>query len=129
MGLITIKFLNYEARADFSDVEKKSHGLWGKILHKLSPFLLGVSFALGWTPCIGPIFTGIITIGASEEVKSIVLMVIYTLGLAIPFLLSAILTNYALAFFTKIKKYFRVVEILAGVMLIAIGIGMFQDGF
>lgn len=129
MGIISIKFLNYEARANFGDLEKKSTGFWAKFLHKISPFLLGVSFALGWTPCIGPIFTAIISLGAQEEVKSIILMVIYTLGLGIPFLLSALLTNRALALFIKIKKYFRVIEIIGGVLLILIGIGMFQSQF
>lgn len=129
MGIISIKFLNYEARADFGALDKKQDSFWAKILHTISPFLLGVSFALGWTPCVGPIFTAIISMGAQEEIKSLTLMIIYALGLAIPFLLSAILTSKALALFIKIKRYFRAIEIIGGVLLILIGIGMFKSGF
>jgi cytochrome c-type biogenesis protein len=129
MGVIRIKFLNYEARADFTQAEQKG-GFIGKLAHKFFPFLLGLSFALGWTPCIGPIFASIVSLAAQDGAggKGLTLMIIYTVGLAIPFLLSALITSSALSFFNKVKQHFKVVEIIAGTLLILIGIAIATGG-
>jgi cytochrome c-type biogenesis protein len=95
----------------------------------ITPFLLGVSFALGWTPCIGPIFAGIVSMAAmGESNQGLTLMVIYTIGLAIPFILSALITEKALNLFNKVKQHFRIVEIIAGLLLVGIGIAIATGG-
>lgn len=125
MGAINIKFLNYEARADFGDT-KKAHGFWKKLLVSFAPFLLGVSFALGWTPCIGPIFGSIILLAGQEggALKGVILMAIFATGLAVPFLLMSVLTSQAIRFLNRVKKYFKVIEIVAGLLLISIGVAV-----
>lgn len=129
MGVISIKFLNYEARADFTKAEQND-SFFGRLAHRFFPFLLGLSFALGWTPCIGPIFASIVSLAAQDggESKGLVLMIVYTVGLAIPFLLSALITNSALSFFNKVKQHFKIVEIIAGSLLILIGIAIATGG-
>ena len=116
--IIDIKFLNFEARADLTQ------GKFGKTMKVFTPFLLGASFALGWSPCIGPILGSILMIGMQEEVKSLTLMLAYSFGLAIPFLISALITSRAIKFFNRVKSNFRVVEIVSGLLLILIGIAI-----
>lgn len=118
-GFITIKFLNFEQRASFGNVRSKA---W------FSPFILGFSFALGWTPCIGPIFAAIVSIGAKDPSNAISLMAIYAAGLALPFLATALLTTYMLGFLNRIKQYFRIIEIVAGLLLIVVGLAIATGG-
>ncbi len=118
-GFINIKFLNFEQRANFGDTTSKSF---------FAPFILGLSFALGWTPCVGPIFSMIIAIAAQEPSTSIWLLIVYAAGLAVPFLLTAIVTGFMLKFMAKIKKYFKVVEIVGGLLLIVLGLAIATGG-
>lgn len=118
-GFVNIKFLNFEQRANFGSTTSKSF---------FAPFVLGLSFALGWTPCVGPIFAAIVFKAAQDPATSIWLLVVYATGLAVPFLLTAILTGFMLKFLTKIKRYFRVVEIVAGLFLVALGIAIATGG-
>lgn len=118
-GLIKIKFLNFEQRANFGDVKSKSF---------FAPFVLGLSFALGWTPCVGPIFAAIVFKAAQDPATSIWLLIVYAAGLAVPFLLTALLTGFMLKFLTKIKRYFRIIEIVAGLFLVALGIAIATGG-
>lgn len=117
--VITIPFLNYEKRADFGTLEEKGKGFWMTLL---APLLLGISFALGWTPCIGPIFAGIISMAASESSKGIALMSVYAAGLGVPFLLSALLVSTMIGWLGKMKAYMRAIEWLSGGLLVFIGI-------
>ena len=118
MHVIQIGFLNMQKQANFST----KIGL-------IAPFVLGLSFAIGWTPCVGPILGSIIMVSAQEAGRGVILMSLYAAGLAIPFLLVAALTAWAFAFMNRIKKYFRVVEIVGGVLLIAIGASIFYGGW
>jgi cytochrome c-type biogenesis protein len=118
-GFITIRFLNFEQRANFGSTKSKSF---------FAPFVLGLSFALGWTPCVGPIFAAIVFKAAQDPATSIWLLVVYAAGLAVPFLLTAILTGFMLKFLTKIKRYFRIIEIIAGLFLVVLGIAIATGG-
>ncbi|MDA0986992.1 MAG: cytochrome c biogenesis protein CcdA [Bacteroidetes bacterium] len=113
-GLIKINTLNYEKRFHFKD---KSYGLFGS-------FLVGVAFAFGWTPCIGPILATILTIASQQEsiYQGIILLSFYSFGLGIPFILTAISLNLFFNFFNKIKKYFHTIEVVGGILLIFVGI-------
>ncbi|MCS7058839.1 MAG: cytochrome c biogenesis CcdA family protein [Meiothermus sp.] len=83
-------------------------------------FVLGVVLGLGWTPCIGPILGGILTLTATGE--GVHLLVAYILGLAVPFLLVALFADRARAFLRRAARFSHAVEILAGVVLIAVGL-------
>jgi len=128
MGAVNIKMLNYESRADFTHLEEGKKGALKRVLHALFPFFLGLSFALGWTPCIGPIFASIVSLAADEDTKGIVLMALYAAGLGLPFVLSALLTGRALRFLNRAKRHFRAIEIIAGWLLVLIGLSIVSGG-
>ena len=119
IGLFKIKWLNYEKRFH---VGSKQFGTVGS-------FFVGFAFAFGWTPCIGPILAGILAMAAAEETVSrgILLLSFYSAGLAIPFLLTALAFNSFLSVSSRIKKHFRQVEIVGGVLLLVIGFLIFTD--
>ncbi len=116
-GLIRIKALNYEKRFHSSD---KKFGVVGS-------GLIGMAFAFGWTPCIGPILGSILTMAAAQETvtQGIILLVFYSAGLGLPFILTALLFNFLIGFFGIIKRNFRAVEIISGGLLMAVGILVF----
>lgn len=86
-------------------------------------FLVGFAFAFGWTPCIGPILAAILLIAASQKsvAKGIVLLAIYSMGLAVPFLLTSLGIDRFLAFYGRFRRHLHAVEIASGVLLIVIG--------
>ena len=106
-GFIKFNFLQYEKRLN---------------LQNAGAFLLGFSFAFGWTPCIGPIFGTIIGMAATEPAKSISMMVLYTLGLATPFVLMALFTVWSMKLIEKMKNYMGIIEKVSGFLLIGVGI-------
>ena len=87
-------------------------------------FIVGLAFAAGWTPCIGPILASILMIAATSGHvgEGVALLSVYSLGLGVPFLISGLLFHQFLAAFNKFRKYIRLVEIGTGVMLMAVGI-------
>ncbi len=116
-GFLKIKALNYEKRFH---ARQKSMGVFGSLA-------IGVAFAFGWTPCIGPILGAILTLAATQESVShgIVLLLFYSAGLGIPFILTALLFNYLIGAFGFIKRHFRAVEIVSGGLLMIVGILIF----
>jgi len=106
-GFIKFKIFQYEKRLN---------------LQNAGSFLLGISFAFGWTPCIGPIFGAIVGMAATEPAKSVFMMIIYSIGLAVPFLLMAIFTVWSMKFIEKTKKYINYIEKFSGILLILVGI-------
>ncbi|MGP1450367.1 MAG: cytochrome c biogenesis protein CcdA [Wolinella sp.] len=120
--IIQIPFLNYERRADVSGNISSLGGFGMWLGANFAPFLLGISFALGWTPCIGPIFAGIVSMAATESSQGILLMSVYAAGLGVPFLLSAVLISVMIEWLNRMKAYMRAIEIASGVLLMLIGI-------
>ncbi|SYZ73352.1 Cytochrome c-type biogenesis protein CcdA [Candidatus Zixiibacteriota bacterium] len=116
-GVFRIRALNYEKRIHAGS---KKFGIWGSVL-------IGMAFAFGWTPCIGPILGSILTMAANQETVSqgILLLGFYSAGLGIPFILTALLFNWLIGFFGFIKRHFRAVEIISGGLLMAIGVLIF----
>ncbi len=115
-GIIKIPFLYYEKRVQ---TNKKPVNIWGALL-------VGFAFAFGWTPCIGPILAGILTVAGAQKtiIRGIILLSVYSLGLAIPFMLTAYSLTFFFKIFDKIKKYLNIFEWTAGALLIAIGVLM-----
>ena len=95
----------------------------------LGSFLVGLVFAAGWTPCIGPILATILMVAATEETvyQGIALLLAYSLGLGIPFFLSAVALHRCLAFFNRYRRYIRLMEIITGVLLMIVGVLIFTN--
>ncbi len=89
----------------------------------LSAFLVGAGFALGWSPCIGPILAMILTLAGSEEtvLQGVGLLLIYSAGLAVPFLIAGWSIEYFFEAFQRIKHHFRELEIGSGLVLMIVG--------
>lgn len=96
---------------------------------KLRSFLMGLAFAFGWTPCVGPALTAMLMMAAREDsvAHGTALLSVYSLGMAVPFLLVALGVNQFLSLYGKYKRYLVWVERFAGVMLIAVGVAVFFD--
>jgi cytochrome c-type biogenesis protein len=89
----------------------------------VSGFLMGFAFAFGWTPCIGPILAAVLALAATQEtvLRGVALLAIYSAGLAIPFLLTALGINQFLAFYQRFRRHLHAVEVFSGVLLLAVG--------
>ena len=120
-GIFNIRFLQYEKKLNFKS----------RPVNKFGSFLVGVVFGFGWTPCVGPILGSILMLAATKAslMKGVILLISYSLGLGIPFLLIGIGVERMLGWFSKVKKYFRVISIVSGILLIVIGIGIIMSGF
>ena len=113
IGLINISYLNLEKRFE----AKKSQNI-------LFPYVIGLAFGFGWTPCIGPILGSILALASIEETlsKAILLLSSYSLGLAIPFVLSGYLIQKFLLFSKNFKKNINLVSKIGGFILLITGI-------
>jgi cytochrome c-type biogenesis protein len=113
-GILKIKYLYADKR--MHSVQGSSSA-WGA-------FAVGFAFAFGWTPCIGPILTTILTFAASEGtvMKGVLLLAIYSAGLAVPFLLTSLGIDRFLLFYGKFRRHLQTVEVLSGILLIVIGV-------
>lgn len=91
-----------------------------------SAYVLGLAFAFGWTPCIGPILGAILTVGAASATVAdgVLLLAIYSLGLGVPFLLAAVFTNVLTARIKTFGRIGRILQILAGAVMILMGVAM-----
>jgi cytochrome c-type biogenesis protein len=113
VGVINIPYLNYEKRFD----ARKSRNI-------LFPYIIGLAFGFGWTPCIGPILGSILALASIEETlsRAILLLSFYSLGLAIPFVLSGYLIQKFLLFSKNFKKNINIISKIGGVILLITGI-------
>lgn len=95
----------------------------------IEAFILGVAFVLGWTPCVGPVLAGVLGIASQEQSvnQGMLLLFIYSLGLWIPFLISALAINEALVLVKKASKYLVWGERAAGVLIMVIGVALITD--
>jgi cytochrome c-type biogenesis protein len=87
-------------------------------------FVIGFAFAFGWTPCLGPILATILTIAGEQDtlVKGILLLAVYSLGLAVPFLLTSLLMERFLKFYSRFRSHMHALEVASGALLIGLGI-------
>ena len=113
IGIINLKFLNYEKRVQ-TNIKKNF----------FSPILIGMAFAFGWTPCIGPILGSILVLASTEESlkQGIILLTFYSIGLAVPFILSGYLIQKFLVFSKNFRKNINLVSKIGGIILLITGI-------
>ena len=113
IGIINISFLNFEKRFD----AKESRNIF-------FPYVIGVAFGFGWTPCIGPILGSILALASIEETlsRALILLISYSLGLAIPFVLSGYLIQRFLLFSKNFKKNINLISKIGGITLLVTGI-------
>ncbi|MPY87357.1 MAG: cytochrome c biogenesis protein CcdA [Luteitalea sp.] len=121
MGLLRIRWLYTEKRLQTT----------GRPTSLVGAFVVGLAFAFGWTPCIGPILATILTLAASTDTvgRGVVLLGVYSLGLGVPFLLTALAVNRFFAAFARVRRHFHALEIAAGVLMIAVGVMVFTGRF
>ncbi|MFT6557663.1 cytochrome c biogenesis CcdA family protein [Sneathiella sp.] len=113
-GILKIPFLYREARFQTNN---KPVGILGS-------FIVGLAFAFGWTPCVGPVLATILMVASTEDSihQGTYLLASYSLGIGIPFILAAIFVNPFIAFMQKFRRHLRKVEIAVGILLVATGI-------
>lgn len=113
-GVFKIKALYTDARLHSV---KGGSTAWGA-------FVIGFAFAFGWTPCVGPVLTVILTFAAAQDsiTKGIVLLAIYSMGLAVPFLLTALGVERFLKFYSRFRAHMHAIEVASGVLLVALGV-------
>lgn len=114
MGAFRLRFLEQEKRVHS---QRKPAG-------PLGAMLVGIAFAFGWTPCIGPILGGILAIAGSKNTigEGVTLLAVYSLGLGIPFLITSLAINQFFSAAKRMRKYYHAVEVTSGALLIAIGV-------
>ena len=121
LGILRIRFLEREARFEASSQNGSAFGA----------YVLGLAFAFGWTPCIGPQLASILTLAASEGsvARGTTLLGVYALGLGVPFLLVALFLSRLSATLTWLKRHMQIIERLMGLLLWTIGLMMLTGGF
>jgi len=121
MGVLRIGWLYSERRVQ---VDRKPAG-------PLGAMLVGIAFAFGWTPCIGPILAGILAVAGAQETigQGVQLLAAYSAGLGIPFLMTALAIDRFFVAFAKIRRHYRMIEFVSGGLLVAIGLLIFTDRF
>ncbi|GAA6175222.1 cytochrome c biogenesis CcdA family protein [Sulfitobacter pacificus] len=121
LGLFRIPFLDQEARLDAGDKGGSSFGA----------YVLGLAFAFGWTPCIGPQLGAILSLAASEASvsKGTLLLGVYAAGLGIPFLLAAMFITRAMGVMNRLKRHMKTIEWVMGGLLVVVGLMMVTGAF
>lgn len=118
-GILKIKFFSKEMK--FMNLGN-SKGAFGSVL-------MGMAFAAGWTPCVGPILSSILVYATSMDTigRGILLLILYSLGLAVPFVLTALAVDKLSSKLPKVTKHLKVVSIISGILLIILGVLIFTN--
>jgi len=113
-GVFRIHSLEFEKRIQ---IQKKP-------LHFLGTFIIGMAFGAGWSPCIGPLLGSILIVAGSQETigKGMVLLGVYSAGLALPFVIISVFINFLLIFMKRASKVLKYVNVVAGILLILVGL-------
>ena len=121
MGVIKLDFINRDKKIH---LQEKPAGYLGSVL-------LGIVFAAGWTPCIGPILGSILSVAASEGslLFGVELLLVYSLGLGLPFLITSLALNSFIHHMPKVTRHMRIITIISGIVLILIGLLLLTDRF
>lgn len=121
-GLVAIPWLNLERRIDLRGQRPRGYG---------TSLLIGLVFAAGWTPCIGPVLSAILLLAADSQtaLAGAVLLAAYALGLAVPFLVVAALLDVAKPALRRLSRHLRIASIVGGILLVVMGILLVLDLF
>lgn len=121
LGITPLRFLNRERRVHLQE----------KPLGYAGTFLVGVTFGAGWTPCIGPILGGIMTLAATRDrlAEGVQLLGVYSVGLALPFLISALALTWFLSTFRRYRRFVPWVERVSGGLLVVVGVLLLSGQF
>ncbi len=121
IGLLKLRFLN---REKLISLKKGNFGYFGSLL-------VGMAFAFGWTPCVGPILSSILIYATTLESlpKAIILLLAYSIGLGVPFIIAGIAINQFLFLFAKFRNFMRFVPMASGILLILFGAVLFSGQF
>lgn len=115
MGIFKLDLFKFNKSVRFE--RSKKHDLLGT-------YLLGLTFSFAWTPCVGPVLGAIIVVasGGGQALYGLLLMIVYTLGLAVPFLITALLSDILLEKFTRIEKHLLTIKRVGGAIIVLMGI-------
>jgi cytochrome c-type biogenesis protein len=121
LGVFRIGFLDRDTRVQTSR----------KPATPIGALVVGTAFAFGWTPCIGPILGGILTIAGSKSTvgEGVLLLAVYSAGLGVPFLLTSIAVDKFFLASARVRRHYRTIEIVSGALLIVLGVLIFTDRF
>jgi cytochrome c-type biogenesis protein len=121
MGVLQIGWLYSEKRVQTS---RKPASFFGAML-------VGIAFAFGWTPCIGPILAAILAVASVQESvgEGVKLLAVYSAGLGVPFIATSLAINQFFAASARIRKYYHAIEVTSGVLLVAVGVLIFTNRF
>ncbi|MFV1876706.1 cytochrome c biogenesis CcdA family protein [Nioella sp.] len=121
LGVFRISILDRDARMDAGDRGGSA----------LGAYVLGLAFAFGWTPCIGPQLGAILGLAAVESsvARGTTLLAVYALGLGVPFLLAAMFIERAMGLMTRLKRHMKLIERIMGLLLIAVGLMLLTGAF
>ncbi|GIM27650.1 cytochrome C biogenesis protein CcdA [Clostridium polyendosporum] len=119
IGLLKVKLLYYE----------KKLLTFNKFSNRFSSIFMGMAFAAGWTPCVGPILSSILIYAGNMDTiyKGILLLSIYSLGLAVPFILTSLAIGNFIKYKNKISRYTPIISFISGILLIIMGIMLFTN--
>jgi cytochrome c-type biogenesis protein len=120
LGIVTIPALNVTRQTELAKGVEPGY---------LRSILFGVTFAAGWTPCIGPLLGTVMTLSFTEPSRAMGFFLVYALGLATPFLATAAVLTWAVGWLKRLNRYMPVVEIASGLLMIVIGILLVSDRF
>ncbi|HUL74191.1 MAG TPA: cytochrome c biogenesis protein CcdA [Vicinamibacterales bacterium] len=120
-GIFRIKWLDKDTRVQTSS----------RPASPIGAFVVGIAFAFGWTPCIGPILGGILAIAGSKNSvgQGVLLLAIYSAGLGIPFLVTSLAIDRFFVASKRIRPYYKAIEMAAGVLLVVLGVLIFTNRF
>jgi cytochrome c-type biogenesis protein len=112
IGIIKLPFLDFERKLEIQKFQNKS----------FFPFVIGVAFAFGWSPCIGPILGSVLAIAINNSINGAVLLAAYSIGLGIPFIILGFLMGRLVFLIRHLNKYLRYFQIFTGIVLLLTGI-------
>jgi cytochrome c-type biogenesis protein len=120
LGILTIPLFNVTRRLEMGRGMEPGY---------IRSTLIGVGFAAGWTPCIGPLLGTVITLALTEPARATGLLFVYALGLAIPFLATAALLTQAIDWLNRIKRHMRAIEVVSGLLMVIVGVLLISGTF
>ncbi|MGP9790591.1 cytochrome c biogenesis CcdA family protein [Roseinatronobacter sp. NSM] len=120
-AFLTVSFLSRDLRFDAGDRGGSAFGA----------YVLGLAFAFGWTPCIGPVLGAILSLAATETTvaRGTAMLGVYALGLGLPFLLAAVFVQRSITLMTRLKRHMGVIEKVMGLLLLAVGLALVTGAF